>query len=82
MLGDAILELIIQGNLVHTAIREKHLDSLKATGISKDLLFDPIEEPFKAFHAHQAKSFLAKNVVLSKLMCLFGLHQCIITNKQ
>ena len=52
VLGDAILDLIIQGNLVQHTVKERHLSSVRTTGIDKDLIFDPVDKPFKAFHAH------------------------------
>ena len=42
--------------------------------------FCSIYQPFNAFYAHLAKSYLNKNLVLARLMCLFGLHQSILIN--
>ena len=43
--------------------------------------FNSIYQPFNAFYAHHAKSYLNKNLVLARLLCLFGLHQSILINK-
>ena len=45
------------------------------------MLFNSINQPFNEFNAHHAKSYLSKNLVLARLLCIFGLHQFILINK-
>lgn len=75
VLGDAILDYMVNSNLIKYTILEKYniKERLAQTHITS--------EDFQPYHAHNAKSLLTKNYFLAKLVCLFGLHRFILYHR-
>ena len=74
-MGDAILDYIINSNLIKYTILEKYNVEER---LAQEFITDDYFEPFDA---HNAKSLLTKNSFLAKLVCLFGLHRFVLYHR-
>ena len=67
VLGDAILDYLINSNIFKYTIFERY--NIEERKNQTDVCSDD----FKPFDAHQAKALLAKNEFLARMITLYGL---------
>ena len=76
VLGDAILDYIINSNVIDFTIFDRYNIKERQT---KEFYTN---EDFQPFDAHQAKSLLTKNDFLAKLLVLWGIHEHVFFHKK
>jgi dsRNA-specific ribonuclease len=86
-LGDAILDYMININMMRLTMFERYLPQHSQPNLSKEqaeyLKLYQVNPDYQPGDAHQAKLKLAKNELLSKMTCLWGLHRyCLFYDHQ
>jgi len=78
-LGDAILDYVININMMRYTMFERYLPQHEQTDLSEDQLdflrTYRVNADYQPEDAHQAKLRLAKNELLAKVSCVFGFHK-------
>lgn len=86
-LGDAILDYIININMMRFTMFERYLPQHDQENLSEDqrefLKYYRASSDYNPCDAHQAKLKLAKNELLAKMSCVLGFHQyCLFYDQQ